>query len=149
MEYVSRRALAKKNVSWSSVAFIVESILLLVFLVASLAVLTQVFTNSLNRSIESRSADAATIAASSIAEHFAADPTGVEEQTKLGDLIVICDVSSEPRRSGTLYHATISVYSATGANGPDPVYSLETARYVGNTTTLGAVNGNPAESGVS
>ena len=129
MEHVSRKNRSRARTSWSSVAFIVESILLLVFLAASLAVLTKVFSASLNASVESRTLDAATIAAGSIAEHFAADPTGVDEQTELGDLLIVCDVDDEQRKGGTLYHATISVYDKTGAHGDEAVYELTTARY--------------------
>lgn len=116
--------------SWTSVAFIVESILLLLFLVASLAVLTSVFTSSLNRSVESRTLDAATIAASSVAEHFAADPLAVAGETDLGDLNVACTVSLEDRADGILYKAHIDVFD-TSAGGDEPalVYSLDTLKY--------------------
>lgn len=113
--------------SWKSVAFLVESMLLLVFLVASLAVLAQVFTASLNRSVESRTLDAASIAAGSIAEHFAADPSDVQEVVKLGDLLIRCETTEEPRSGGTMYKATIDVYDSTNGN---LVYSLPTSRYV-------------------
>ena len=129
MEHVSRKFTSRARTSWSSVAFIVESILLLVFLAASLAVLTKVFSASLNASVESRTLDAATIAAGSIAEHFAADPTGVNERTELGDLLIVCDVDDEKRKDGTLYHATITVYDQTGAHGEEAVYELITACY--------------------
>ena len=126
-----RQLSAPTRSSWASVAFIVESILLLLFLVASLAVLTQVFTSSLSRSVESRTLDAATIAASSIAEHFSADPTGVEETTHLGDLDISCAVTQEPRESGgTMYRAVIDVYDVSGTGDAEtPVYTLETATY--------------------
>lgn len=117
---------ANHRASWSSIAFVVESMLLLVFLVGSLALLTQLFFSSLNRSVESRSLDAATIAATSIAEHFAADPTGVEEKTQLGDLMVACDVNEVARTRGTLYQAHISVYDLTTGG---IIYELDTSRY--------------------
>ena len=115
-----------QRTAWASIAFIVESMLLLVFLVASLAVLTQLFAMSLNRSVESRTLDAATIAATSIAEHFAADPNDVQESTQLGDLIVKCDVTPEARKAGTLYRATISVFD-TGSG--EKVYEMSTSRF--------------------
>lgn len=132
MEHLMRKSASRPNGSWSSVAFIVESILLLLFLVASLAVLTQVFSASLSRSVESRTLDAATIAATSIAEHFAADPAGVEEETKLGDLLVRCAVTDEPRAAGTMYRARIEVFDLSAAGGGGAVYSLSTARYEGD-----------------
>ena len=126
-----RRSVSRERASWSSVAFIVESMLLLVFLVGSLAVLTQLFSAALNRSVESRSLDAATIAATSIAEHFAADPTGVQETTQLGDLYVRCDVEEEPRMGGVLYNAEISVFDvSSGAT----IYTLHTSRYESGVT---------------
>ena len=130
---MSRAASSKSarlaKTSWTSVAFIVESILLLVFLVGSLAVLTQLFVTSLNQSVKSRTLDAATIAASTIAEHFAADPSDVADEVQLGDLKVTCQVSEEPHDNGTLYVAHIDVFDLTGSSGDESVYSLETARY--------------------
>ena len=117
---------ARGRAQWKSVAFIVESMLLLVFLAGSLAILTQLFAYSLNRSVESRTLDAATIAATSIAEHFAADPTGVQETTQLGDLIIICKVTETQRENGVFYQALISVFDSEGGN---VVYELPTACY--------------------
>lgn len=129
MEHVTQKVQRKARTSWSSVAFIVESILLLVFLVASLAVLTQVFAASLTRSIESRALDASTIAAASVAERFAADPTSVQERTQMGDLVVVCDVTEERRSAGTMYDATITVYDVGASSTGDAVYTLSTSRY--------------------
>ena len=128
----SSRRSQDKRISWSSVAFMVESMLLLLFLVASLAILTRVFSASLNESVESRALDAAVIAASSIAEHFAADPTDVEETTQLGDLIITCDVEAEPRTGGTMYRALITVFDI--ADMTEPVYELSTSRYESGVT---------------
>ena len=121
-----RRLSAGGRSSWSSVAFIVESMLLLVFLAGSLAILTQLFFTSLNRSVESRTLDAATIAATSIAEHFAANPTDVQERTQLGDLYVLCSVTGQERADGTLYKAHISVYDS---NTDEVAFEMDTARY--------------------
>ena len=129
--------------SWTSVAFMVEAILLLVFLIASFAVLTWVFSSSLNSSVESRTQDAAVIAASTVAEHFAADPTDVEPEVQLGDLRVVTSVTEEPRAAGTMFRAEIAVYDTSAAgtassdgsgNGSgtasgEPVYTLSTANY--------------------
>ena len=114
---------------WASIAFMVESILLLVFLAASLAVLTSVFSSSLSGSVESRTRDAAVIAASTVAERFAADPAGLEPETKLGDLRVASSVTSERRTGGTMYRADIAVYDASRAGGEEPVYTLSTSSY--------------------
>lgn len=125
----TRRTGTKAWSSWSSVAFIVESIMLMMFLAASLAILTQVFSSSLNHSIESRSRDAATIAAASIAEHFAADPSDIQERTRLGDLLITCDVTDEHRTAGIMHHAVITVYDMSSSNINTPVYTLKTSRY--------------------
>ena len=114
---------------WASIAFMVESILLLVFLAASIAVLTSLFSTSLSSSIESRTQDAAVIAASTIAERFAADPAGVEPEIQIGDLSVTTAVTSVRRTGGTMYHASIAVYDASGSGGDEPVYTLVTSSY--------------------
>ena len=127
-------------------AFMLESILLLVFLAASLAVLTQVFTASLVQSAESRTLDAASVAATGVAERFAADPTAVDEQTQVDDLLVLCRVDEEKRDAGILYRAHIRVYdaeaidaagsaevaaaTAISADPVEAVFALETSRYV-------------------
>lgn len=121
-----RRAAATKP-TWSGVAFIIESMLLVVFLIASLSVFTQLFSSAVNNAEHSRSITAAVALASNSAERFAADPEEEAGETVSGNMRVVCDVTSEDRPAGTLYHATISVY-----NGPvaEPVYTIQTARYV-------------------
>jgi hypothetical protein len=98
-------------------------------LVASLAVLTKIFSASLNHSVESRTLDAATIAASSIAEHFAADPNSVEERTVLGDLVIMCTVTDEERPGGTMKYADIRVYDTSEKNTGSAIYTISTSRY--------------------
>ena len=134
---INKRGVAITQASWASVAFMVESVLLLVFLVASLAVLTQLFSTALSRSAESRTLDAATIAASSIAEHFAANPSDVQPETRLGDLRIVCDVADSARAGGTMYSAHIDVYDATRPEGSGPVYSLDTSCYQSNSKAGG------------
>lgn len=120
------RSVGTDRTPWTSVAFVVESMILLVCLVGSLAILTQLFSSSLNRSVESRTLDAATIAATSIAEHFAADPQNVDRDVRLGDLLITCDVTPEKRANGTLYKANIRVFDTSTA---EMVYQIDTARY--------------------
>lgn len=121
--------------SWSNAAFLVESMLLLVFLIASLAVFTQMFSASVTHAENSRQLTAAVTAASDTAERFAANPSQVSAIEENGGLIVACNISSEDRLSGTLYHATISVYApnsfdrSAGQPTGDPVYSVSTARF--------------------
>ena len=114
--------------SWSSVAFVVEAMFLLLFLAGSLALVSQLFAASLNVSAEARSLDAATIAASSIAERFSANPDYVEETTQLGDLFIKCDVDETPHSKGVLYKAHITVFDVKNGS---VIYELDTSKYEG------------------
>ena len=60
---------------WHGATFIVEALVLLVFLIASLAVIMQVIAGAHERSIEADRLSNAIILASNDAEAFAADPT--------------------------------------------------------------------------
>ena len=112
--------------SWSGMAFLVEAMLLLVFLIGSMAVFTQLFGYAVERSGSSRALTEAVAAAENAAERFAADPASAPAQVQDGDMRVVCNVSDENAAGGTLYRATISVYR----DGQDePVYAIRTARY--------------------
>ena len=118
---------------WSGAAVLVESMLLLVFLIASLAVFTQMFATSVGRADESAKLTAAVAAASETAEQFAANPMRVAGERTVDDLLVVCDVQGEQRQSGTLYHADIAVYAPSGqaaasADG-EPVYKVSTSHF--------------------
>ena len=108
----------------TSMAFIVETLVLLVFLVGSLAVITQLFASSASKAVESQDLERAVILAANTAERFSADPEGVEETTTAGDLAVNCAINTETLSYGTQYDATIIVYSSEGE-----VYRLQTSRY--------------------
>lgn len=121
---------------WSGAAVLVESMLLLVFLIASLAVFTQMFSVSLTRAEQSSSLTAAVAAASDTAERFAAYPDQVAGEQVVGDLRVVCDVNAEQRLSGTLWHADIAVFAADAnaddaddADDAEPIYTLHTSRF--------------------
>lgn len=128
---------------WSGAAILVESMLLLVFLIASLAIFTQMFSASLERAEESRELTAAVAAASGAAERFAAHPSQASGETVVGDLRVVCDVQAEPHQVGTLYRADISVFrmdangdgadaSADGGGagvGDEAIYSISTSKF--------------------
>lgn len=101
---------------WSGAAVLVESMLLLVFLTASLAVFVQMFSAALERADESAQLTAAVAAASDTAEQFAAYPTQANGQHMVDDLLVTCNVKREPHESGTLYKAEISVYAMGDAD---------------------------------
>lgn len=112
--------------SWAGAAFIVEAMLLLVFLIASVAVFTQLFAASVERSTSSSQLTSAVTAAENAAERFAANPSGAEDMTIVDGLTVVCDSTGEQTEGGTLYHATISVYAP---DAEEPVYELVTAAY--------------------
>lgn len=127
-------------------AFIVEALVLLVFLIASLAVIMQVIAGAHERSIEADRLSNAIILASNDAEAFAADPTSgntggeyvlVDGQLvqpegpidvldkSVYDLTRIVEAQSQP--GGTLYTAHIYV-----SCGGEATYQIDTARYVSN-----------------
>lgn len=160
-EYVGR-ARADRAV-WPGAAFIVEALLLLVFLTGSLAVLMQLNADADHTRKESAALMDAIVLASNSAEQFASDP-GVAMQVQDGeaadpnlvngeDLLLVREVEALPSQGGVLYRAVITVWekdkvakvSALSGEPPiyeiiladtsaEPVYHLETARYVADTT---------------
>jgi len=106
-------------------AFIIEALILLIFLVLSIAVFTQLFAWSASQSTKSYDLQQAVLAATNTAEEFANDPTGVDELTTEGDLDVVCDVTPSDMPNGTLYSAHITV-----DKDGEELYSLDTKRYV-------------------
>lgn len=114
--------------SWSGMAVVVEGMVLLLFLVTSLAIITQVFAAATVRGTEGRQLAEAVAAATNEAERFAADPQGdTGAPTTEGDLRLEREVTSQPSASGTLYQATISVF---GPDRQEPLYVLTTSRYL-------------------
>jgi Tfp pilus assembly protein PilV len=114
-----------RSIKQSSVAFFVESLLMLVFLVASLAIVTQIFAASANRASQSQHLERAVIVAANTAEQFSANPTGVAKQSTSGELATTCAVTSTHSSAGTIYNATITVSDETGE-----IYTVKTSRYV-------------------
>lgn len=139
-----RRSSVHDRRPWHGAAFIVESLVLLVFLMASLAVLMQVMGNAHERGIEADKLSNAIILASNDAETFAADPTTGDRTAQFslvdGELVELTgaeDAASGERyevertvqqhaeKAGTLYEAHIEVSS-----GGNAVYEVNTSRYV-------------------
>ncbi len=120
--------------SWTSTAFMVEAIVLLFFLIASMAVFTQLFGLATTTSTEAaRLANANTIAQNA-AEEFSADPASVAKGAKVGlgaaastsgNFKVSCDVSKKKNSTGILYSAHIVVSDDNGE-----AYSLDAERFV-------------------
>lgn len=129
----SKQRFARAGQSGS--AFIVEALILLVFLAASVAVFTQLFAHAATQATESVQLSRAVAMASDTAERFAADPDGVQAVTADDGLIVACTTTQTPTERGVMHHATIRVYKATddakGGDLPDgePIYEIQTACY--------------------
>lgn len=144
-----RRTGSEGRRSWHGAAFVVESLVLLAFLVASLAVVISLMGDAHARGQAADELSNAIIAASNSAEEFAADPAGAGDgntawyavvdgalvEVGAGDAgddaggnaayAVTRAVEREAQSAGTLYRAHIAV-EREGAT----VYELDTSRYV-------------------
>lgn len=168
-EHVGRRRV--ERAVWPGAAFIVEALLLLVFLVGSLAVLMSLNADADRTGRESADLMDAIVLASNAAEEFAADPQAFQEAYEAdpmadrwlsrpseevengSDLLVAeCAFRTEDTAAGTMRYLAIEVQKVRVLNDPaqaaaegvgfapgdvcfqggegDPVYALETARYV-------------------
>ncbi|MCD2433417.1 hypothetical protein [Paraeggerthella hominis] len=139
-----RRAREENRRSWHGGAFIVESLVLLAFLMAALAVVVQLTGIAHERGTEAdHLSNAVTIAANN-AEAFAADPASgnmtasftiangslveVDGTPDAGDESTTYQVNrtveQHDKGGGTLYTAHIAV-----TQGAETVYTLDTSRY--------------------
>lgn len=144
----SRTDVSRDRSSWHGAAFVFETMLLVAFIAASLAVLAAVFSGAQMRGIEAvRLTDAVTLAASGAsngAEDFAADPEAAYAEgasttyyAVAAGSVSACDPSAAnacevtrvvERRdtaAGALYDATITV-----TRDGEVMYELETSAYV-------------------
>ena len=112
--------------AWSTMAVMVEAMVLLVFLMASLAVLTHLFASAMVRATQGEQLAAAVSVATSAAERFSADPADAAGTWDEEGLEVACEVTPEMTATGTLYHATITVCNEEQET---PVYVLTTTRF--------------------
>lgn len=133
--------------AWSGTAFLVEAIVLLVFLAAAAAIFVQLYTHAASQANESRDLSRAIALAQDTAERFSADPTAfvggsgnAESPDPSGDFVISYSTTTDEADAGTLYQATISVWDAEDrfAENPvgaelarEPLISITTARYVG------------------
>lgn len=120
--------------SFSKTAFMVESMVLLIVLIACMAVFIQLFTRSLSAADSSSELTQAIIVAQNAAEEFSADPVAVTQGKPVGEgvaangsdgLTVTCKVCDTATDAGTLYTARITV-----SNDGGKIYSLTSTRYV-------------------
>ena len=123
---------------WPGAAFLIEAMVLVVFVAASMVVFTQLFAESAQRSVESDDLARAVALASDMAERFTAAPDQAAGQYEDQDLRAVCDVQCEQIEGGVLYRAVIRVFvQDTGKASDDfregsagePVYELSTAAY--------------------
>ncbi len=145
-EHIQR---AKRDVAqrsgWHTMAFQLESIVLLAFIILSITLITVLFAASYQKGTEanriSESLALAVSSAENSAETFAADPINSKSYTTYylfedGKFIEVDEegegiyavsrvCTPEKREAGTLYRATVTVE----CNGLE-VYSLNTAKYV-------------------
>lgn len=145
--------------SWHGTALLVEALVLLAFLVASLALFMHVFAQARGMGAEGSQLAQAVAMASDLAEEFAADPAAEPEPLERDGLTASCAVATvaaddadgqtgpdaddapsdassgdSSDAAGTLYRATILVTDGDG----DEVYRLVTERYASDDDTAGA-----------
>lgn len=151
--------------SWHGTALLVEALVLLAFLVASLALFMQVFAQARGMGADGSQLAQAVAMASNLAEEFAADPATEPDPLERDGLTASCAVatvaaddvdgadgqtgpdaddapsggssSDSSGAAGTLYRATILVTDGDG----DEVYRLVTERYASGDDAAGADGG--------
>lgn len=126
--------------SWHGSAFILEALVLLVFVMAFTVILMQLFVGSRTGGNDADLLSSAVVLATNDAESFAAEPDKtvaaryytaddgtLEETGSPSDetLSVTRAISKEDRAGGTLYRADIAV-----SQGGEVLYELSTAQYV-------------------
>ncbi|MEG0375946.1 MAG: hypothetical protein RR505_00220 [Raoultibacter sp.] len=126
--------------SWHGAAFILEALILLVFLLVFAVILLGLFSDTHARSTEAEQLSGAIVLATNDAEAFAADPQSdtqtfyyvvsdgaisLSSESDPAALAVTRTVSNESRDGGTMYFADIAV-----TQQGELIYELSTARYL-------------------
>lgn len=137
------RAGAFASRSWHGTAFLVEALVLLLFLVASLGIFMQAFARARATGAQATQLESAVALASDMAERFCADPTAVSEPVEEDGLVAICDVEAPAAGEAAPLRATITVTDADG----DVVYELATARATGAAAADSTATPAPARDG--
>lgn len=148
-----------RKASWHGKAFLVEALVLLVFLVASLSILVALFVQARTEADEGERLSQAVQLAQNAAEEFAADPVGSQGLAiEDGGLVATVQVGEEAHESGSLLSATVTVVDEEGGGSieaGEEIYRLDTARYVPGfegglpDADAGADAGDPAAGGGS
>ena len=129
----------RPDTTWHGTAFVVEALVLLVFLAFALATFMQLFSAAHQRGVAEHELTQAVLLASNDAEQFAAAPqegsTADTFDVNGVTYLVTRSVAPAPQEGGTLYRAEIIVETEG-----EQVYALNTARYVSN----GAKGGDAA-----
>lgn len=106
-------------------AFIIETLVLFVFLIVSFAVIVRLYVGSAIVAQNGLDLERAVACAGNVAERFSADPLATNLDVSDDKLTVTCEVTPESMTGGTLYRAHI-----TATVDDVEVYTLDTARYV-------------------
>lgn len=129
-----RKTASMAGFIWSKTAFMVEALILLVVLIASMAVFTQLFARSWTRANDSDRLTNAVVVAQNAAEEFCSDPAAVKNGQTVGQGIakngtdefkVNCTITETAKDAGTLYTANISVSDDEGV-----AYQVTSSQYV-------------------
>ena len=138
------RAGAFASRSWHGTAFLVEALVLLLFLVASLGIFMQAFARARATGAQAAQLESAVALASDVAERFCADPATASEPAQADGLTATCDVEAPSDGEVAPLRATITVTDADGT----VVYELATARAAEDGTEAGGgATGAPAHDG--
>lgn len=115
----------RQKAAWPGIAFIVEALLLLVFLAVCLAGFMRLFGESHRMAAESQQLEQALLLAQNRAEQFAADPAAAEGESVQGNLAVTCVVTPQETEGGTLYQAEITVRRTDAATASEDAATAE------------------------
>lgn len=136
----------QKKKAWANTAFLIETLVLLVFLAGSIAIFALLFTQSIHTTDSANELSTAATIAQNAAEEFASDPTAVAAGEEVGQGVakngsdtwgVNCEVSTTETDAGQLMTAHISVYDKKLGSG-EPAYELTTSRYISSGTPAAA-----------
>jgi len=124
-EVVGRRAAGSRVASRRGMAFLLEALITLAFLMGCLAVFVRLFSSAQLEALKANKLSRAVVAATNRAEEFSANPFDTSSTTTKDGLTVECRVRADERPAGTLFEATIIVLE-----NKSELYRLETSRYV-------------------
>ena len=119
------REIREQGSPWTGTAFLVEALLLLLLLLATLAVFVSLLSRAITQSDEQAALDRAMVVATNTAESFSASPATYVCEPIQDGMDVTCSVTATYLEAGALYEALITV-----SEGGEAVYELSCARYV-------------------